>query len=196
MSGLGFAGVQGIIASTAITISRIMPDILPIDSVAKTRVIDATADYIERAAVHFGRRFGAIPVHFDLQGRNAGMYRVRGRQRCIRYNPFLFAKYFDDNLDNTVPHEVAHYISDLLYGLRNIRPHGVEWKGLMQLFGAEPRRTCSYDLDGIPLRQQRRFDYRCACRIHQGSTVRHKRIQAGRAQYLCRSCKQPLISIT
>jgi len=172
-----------------------MPEIIPIDSADQARVIAATHDFIARAGTHFGRRFEAIPVLFDLRGRNAGMYRIRGRQRCIRYNPWLFAKYFDDNLTDTVPHEVAHYICDQLYGLRNIRPHGREWQAMMRLFGVEPRRTCSYDLEGIPQRRQQRHPYRCACREHQVSTVRHKRIQAGRAQYLCRSCKQPLISI-
>jgi SprT protein len=65
----------------------------------------------------------------------------------------------------------------------------------MHLFGVEPRRTCSYDLEGIPQRRQQRHTYRCGCREHQVSTVRHRRIQQGRAQYLCRSCKQPLVSI-
>lgn len=172
-----------------------MASILPIDEAQRERVIAATREHIRRAAEHFGRRFADIPVLFDLKGRNAGMYRVRGRQRCIRYNPWLFAKFFDDNLATTVPHEVAHYISDQLYGLRNIRPHGKEWQALMQLFGVEPRRTCDYDLEGIPQRRQRRHAYRCACREHQLTTVRHRRIQLGRAQYLCRSCKQPLKSI-
>jgi len=172
-----------------------MPEIIPIDAEAEARVIATTRDFLERAAAHFGRRFDEIPVLFDLKGRNAGMYRIRGHQRCIRYNPWLFAKYFDDNLAETVPHEVAHYVCDRLYGLRNIRPHGREWQAVMRLFGVEPRRTCSYDLEGIPQRQQRRHRYRCACREHQVTTVRHKRIQQGRAQYLCKSCKQPLISI-
>jgi SprT protein len=172
-----------------------MADISPINRADQARVVEATADYIERAASHFGRRFATVPVLFDLKGRNAGMYRVRGRQRWIRYNPWLFAKYFDDNLANTVPHEVAHYICDLVYGLGHTRPHGREWQALMHLFGVEPRRTCSYDLEGIPQRRQQRHTYRCGCREHQVSTVRHRRIQQGRAQYLCRSCKQPLVSI-
>ncbi len=55
-----------------------------------------------------------VPVRFELQGRAAGMYRVHKGERVIRYNPYIFSKYFDDSLANTVPHEVAHYITDVL----------------------------------------------------------------------------------
>ncbi|MBD3670694.1 MAG: SprT-like domain-containing protein [Gammaproteobacteria bacterium] len=172
-----------------------MSTISPIDNVAKQEVTALTQHYIELAADHFKRDIPAIEVLFDLKGQAAGMYRVRRNQRCIRYNPWLFAKYYQDNLANTVPHEVAHYICDRLYGLRRIKPHGNEWRDVMMMFGAEPQRTCHYELDGIPRRRQQRHPYRCACREHELSAVRHRRHQSGRAQYLCRYCKQPLISV-
>ncbi len=88
----------------------------PIDDAQRQRVIDETTACIYKADDLFNQSFDLIPVSFDLMGRAAGMYRVRNGQRVIRYNPWLFARYFKDNLANTVPHEVAHYIVDMVYG--------------------------------------------------------------------------------
>jgi len=164
----------------------------PINLQQQQRVIAETEHYIEQAAQLCDRRLAMIPVAFNLRGRAAGMYRVRGQQREIRYNPFLFAKYFDDNLANTVPHEVAHYVIDCLYGLRQVRPHGREWQTIMHGFGVKPERTCRYDLEGVPQRRQQRFRYQCGCATHQLTTQRHNKIQRGLARYLCRQCQQPL----
>jgi SprT protein len=88
----------------------------PIDDTQRQRVIDETMACIHMASDLFNQSFDLIPVNFDLRGRAAGMYRVRNGQRVIRYNPWLFARYFEDNLANTVPHEVAHYIVDMVHG--------------------------------------------------------------------------------
>ncbi len=165
----------------------------PITRAGQQQVVDATRECLDRAGRLLGRDFSLPAVAFDLQGRAAGMYRVHKRQRCIRYNPYIFAKYLADNLANTVPHEVAHYLTDMLYGLRNIRPHGREWQTVMGMLGAEPVVTCRYDLSGVPLRRQRRFSYRCACGPHAISTVRHNRVLSGSGRYVCRRCRSELV---
>ena len=164
----------------------------PLSPEQRQQVVEATRRRIARAGLLFGCEFAEISVTFELRGRAAGMYRVRGGQREIRYNPHIFARYFSDNLENTVPHEVAHYIIDILHGLRRVRPHGPEWRAVMRAFGAEPVATCRYNLDGIPVRRQQRFSYRCACSTHSISTVRHKRMLGGRVRYSCRRCQTPL----
>lgn len=151
-----------------------------------------TADRIRQAAVHFGQDFAEIPVLFDLRGRSAGMYQVKNGQRMIRYNPVIFSRYFEDNLVQTVPHEVAHYVADMLHGFRNIRPHGREWKEIMRFFGADTRATGQYDLQGLPLRRQRRFRYQCSCQQHDLTTRRHNRVNRRQAQYYCRRCGERL----
>ena len=169
--------------------------IQPLNAVQKARIVTRTTDFIHRAEKIFQRRFETIPVIFDLKGRSAGMYRIQKNKPHIRYNPFIFSKYFDDNLATTVPHEVAHYITDAVYGLRNIRPHGKEWKRLMVHFGADASRTCDYDLSGVPVRRTRRHAYTCGCQTHQLSSVRHNRVLRGQARYFCRSCRRELIGI-
>lgn len=162
----------------------------PINQQQQALVIEKTRQYIELASDFYARPFKNIDVLFNLSGRNAGMYRVCGQQRWIRYNPYIFARYFTDGLHTTVPHEVAHYVTDQLYSLKKIRPHGVQWKNVMHVLGAKPQVTGNYSLAGIPQRRQKRYTYQCECRQHQISAIRHRRIVNRQATYYCKQCKQ------
>lgn len=153
----------------------------------------ATHAWLRRARALFAHPLPDIAVRFDLHGQSAGMYRVRGERREIRYNPLVFAHWYRENLADTVPHEVAHYVVDLLHG-RSARPHGAEWRAVMEAFGVAPRRTSDFDLNGLPLRRERRFGYRCGCGEHQLSATRHNRVVRGQSCYRCRSCGQQLIA--
>ena len=104
-----------------------MATIQPLDEQQRFNVTTATRRCVARANKLLDTNFDEIPVRFDLTGRAAGMYRVVRGQRIIRYNPYLFAKYYDKNLTTTVPHEVAHYLTDAVYGYAYAKPHGHEW---------------------------------------------------------------------
>lgn len=164
----------------------------PINELQQQEVLERVEHFIANGEQIYSRSFKRIPVLFDLKGRTAGMYRVRRREKVIRFNPWLFSKYYADSLAVTVPHEVAHYLADVVYGLRNIRPHGREWQAIMAEFGADASVTTRYSLDGIPTRQVQRFAYRCLCRGHELTSYRHQRILKGQAQYRCRSCGSQL----
>ncbi len=166
----------------------------PIGAHLQGQVVAATATYIDKARSLFDADFNIIPVQFDLKGKAAGMYRVQNSESVIRYNPYLFAKYFDDSLAVTVPHEVAHYITDRLYGLRKIRPHGKEWKTVMGKFGVDASRTCHYDMEGIPTRVFKRFPYGCGCTQHTLTARLHNQITQGKKHYFCRQCGSVLVS--
>ncbi len=186
-----------------------MEIITPIDLVEQSRARDQVRHYIELASSLYGQQFPEINVEFNLRGKAAGMYRCyqppkqRGLvlannsiNREIRFNPWLFAKYPEDSYDNTIPHEVAHYLSDCLYGLNRIKPHGHEWKGIMRDLGAEPKVHGSYTLEGIPVRKVKRYDYACACREVKLTSYRHIKLQKGIQQYRCRDCHQMLMPIS
>lgn len=160
----------------------------PIAENLQQQVIQQTRHFINTAADYYNRSFSEIPVIFDLTGRAAGMYRVRCGQRVIRYNPYIFAKYYDDNFTETVPHEVAHYVTDVLFGLKSIRPHGAEWKSVMQVFGVAANRTANYDLAGVPKRQHKLFNYSCGCRTFELTSRRHNKVVRGTGQYQCLDC--------
>jgi SprT protein len=167
----------------------------PISHRREQQVRLKTGEYIRRASLIYNHQLPMIQVLFDLKGRAAGMYKVNKKKRIIRYNPYLFAKYFDDNIETTVPHEVAHYAVDILYGASRVKPHGEEWQQVMLSLGAEPRATGNYDLSGIPIRRQQRHAYQCACTLHHISTARHNKILRGQAHYYCRNCKSALTSV-
>jgi len=169
-----------------------MDYVTPIDSRQQLEVIERTLYYIRCGERIFERNFDPVPVVFDLKGRASGMYRVQGRQRVIRYNPWIFASHYDDCLASTVPHEVAHYLSDVVFGLRTIRPHGREWKALMKAFGADASVTANYSLQGVPLKRTVKFSYCCGCDQHFLGTQRHRRILSGQASYRCRRCGETL----
>lgn len=169
--------------------------ITPISGQQQAEVIAATNHCIDRASSLYGRTFKSLPIDFDLSGRCAGMYQVRGSMRRIRFNPWLFAKYYQDSIGDTVTHEVAHYIVDSLYGLKRVKPHGPEWKKIMVDLGGLPKATGNYDLVGIPTRQYQRFAYSCGCRIHQLTIMRHRKIVKHRAKYLCQYCHRGLVAV-
>ncbi|PLW70486.1 SprT-like domain-containing protein [Pseudohalioglobus lutimaris] len=165
----------------------------PIDEAQRQQVLARTEHYITTAEEVLERPFERIPVLFDLRGTTAGMFRAHRRRREIRYNPWIFSKYWQLNLDGTVPHEVAHYIVHEVYGVGKVKPHGVEWQALMHYFNADPEVTFKLDLEGIPQRRQRTHPYRCGCREHQVSTTRHNRMRKGQGSYLCRYCEAHLV---
>jgi len=164
----------------------------PITELQRDQVIKLTSRYLELAKQCFKKQFAEITVDFDLKGKCAGMYQRNTQGRRIRYNPYLMAKYFTHSLEQTVPHEVAHYITDCLWPFRRVKPHGKEWRLVMEAFGVQPKVTGSFDLTGIPVKQYQKFAYSCSCKTHQLSAIRHRRQSSGMANYYCRACKQRL----
>ncbi|OGT74377.1 MAG: hypothetical protein A2W76_03040 [Gammaproteobacteria bacterium RIFCSPLOWO2_12_47_11] len=165
-----------------------MSDIALINNEQQTLVVCETVRYIRLASKLLQRSFAEVPVSFNLKGLAAGMYRVNRQGRCIRYNPCIFARYFEENFTTTIPHEVGHYIIDQVHGLRHVRPHGTEWRALMQMFGADTSRTALFDPEGLPARVYRQYTYQCDCITWQLTSRRHNRIVRDQARYHCRRC--------
>tara|TARA_R110002095_G_scaffold58067_1_gene49869 strand:- start:28 stop:537 length:510 start_codon:yes stop_codon:yes gene_type:complete len=158
-------------------------------------VISETKKQIQKASVILDKPFKMIPVEFDLRGHTIGMYKVSKNKRVIRYNAQIFAKYFEQNLRDTVPHEVAHYIVDMQYGRKNIRPHGTQWRQLMEQLGAKPERTANYDLTGVPKRRYTTVAYQCGCQQHQLGIRRHNKLAKQQVRYFCRRCGDSLSAL-
>lgn len=127
-------------------------------------------------------------LRFDLHGQAAGQaIWQRGRQPQLRFNLDIGRRHADDFVHQTVAHEVAHIVTYQCFG--RTRPHGPEWRAVMQHFGIDrPRRCHDYTVEGSQGRRQRRWRYECSCRTHRLSSTRHHRVQRGKARYHCRSC--------
>lgn len=150
-----------------------------------------TLALVQIAAGHFRVSIPRPAIRFDLRGKSAGQARTGGgKGPLIRYNRILLMRHTEEFLQRTVPHEVAHLVAFRLCGT-GIRPHGPEWGAIMKLFGAAPERCHSYDVEDLQTRRLRRYLYRCACRAHELTSIRHNRIEAGQV-YHCRSCGQAL----
>ncbi|WP_275097116.1 SprT-like domain-containing protein [Sedimenticola hydrogenitrophicus] len=160
---------------------------------ALQREVEAlTQQLLTSAGAYFRQDPGQVVVKFDLTGKAAGMALFPHRATpVIRYNALLLVENRADFLKRTVPHEVAHIVARRLFGHR-IKPHGAEWRRVMRLFGAEASRCHNYDVSRAIRRRLQRFAYRCDCRSHELSSIRHNRVLQGQT-YLCVNCKQPLV---
>ncbi|MEY2909558.1 MAG: hypothetical protein RLZZ602_2081 [Pseudomonadota bacterium] len=169
---------------------------LPLTEQQQAQVSQRVFADIGRAGAIIDLPLAPIPVHFDLRGRAAGMYCYREQRHWLRFNPWQFAAHFELHLNDTVTHEVAHYAIHSLLPRGRFKPHGPEWQGLMIALGANPKATFHADMSGVPIRRQRRYQYRCLCREHEVSSTRHNRIRLRGAQYRCRYCDGVLRSVS
>lgn len=125
-------------------------------------------------------------IKFNLKGSTAGICQMVLTKCTLRFNPKLYRENTEDFLRYTIPHEVAHYVTALLHG--RVKPHGKEWKNIMNLFGIEnPLRCHSYDISDLYP-----WIYRCDCREYSISPKKHSLIVRGKRIYTCDDCHKRL----
>jgi SprT protein len=157
----------------------------------QSRVTNRTGELLQIGCQRLNLSIVYPEIRFDLRGKAAGMVQFPATgNRIIRYNYPLLKRYGEAFINTTVPHEVSHLIARVLYGPR-IKPHGIEWKRIMNLFNASPERCHNFDTEQTGGRNMRYFDYRCDCRDHRLSAIRHNRIAQGTV-YLCKHCGSQL----
>ncbi len=155
--------------------------------------IDQTWQYLRRAEDFYKRGFKLSEIRFSVRGKTAGYFKqISNRHILINYNDSLLQANGEFFIRRTVPHEVAHLVAHQIHGPA-IRPHGKEWKTVMQLFEADASRCHTYDVSEVRTRQYKRFTYQCDCQTHLLTSIRHNRILSGQ-DYLCRKCRQPLVA--
>lgn len=141
---------------------------------------------IHRASTAFQRDFSHPSINFKLRGKAAGKAYLQTNE--IRINPVLFAENRQAFLDEVIPHEVAHLITFQQFG--KVRPHGSEWQMVMEkIFRLPAKTTHSFEVSSV---QGKTFEYLCGCETHALSIRRHNKVTRRQANYLCKSCKQPL----
>ena len=164
----------------------------PIDSLHQQEVCRHVGNWLEKGRQLFAISTPEPEILFDLKGRTAGQFSIRKGQPRIRFNPYLFSKYYSENLSTTVPHEVAHMIVYYRYGRLGIKPHGREWRDVMSEFAVDANVTADFDITGIPVKKVTRHPYICQCRKHWLTSYRHNKILANQASYKCRACNSIL----
>ena len=135
-----------------------------------------------------------IQIRYDLRGKNGGQAGLEGGIYFIRINPYLLLDHEEEYLAQTVPHEVAHIGCFKRFPGQKIG-HGPEWQTMMRLLGLDPKRCHRYDTSNAQVKRMSYFEYRCDCRTHKISKVRHNKVQRGTQTYSCRGCSGELIFI-
>lgn len=144
-------------------------------------------------------------ISYKLRSKsNAGM--AHTPKWRLRFNPLFLERNVEHFIARTVPHEVAHLVTDKLFYMKHGKyprghgmVHGAGWRSVMRTFGVphhEITRCHSYNSEEIkqilgPSHDRRRNLFSCpSCgkETKFGDAV-HKRIMQG-FHYFTRCCKQ------
>lgn len=129
-------------------------------------------------------------ISYNQRGKIAGTAYLQKWE--IRLNPVLLVENGETFIEEVVPHELAHLLTFRLFG-GTIHPHGKEWRWMMEkVLGVPANRTHSFDVSSV---QGRRFRYRCSCKEHYLSIIRHNRVERKKARYSCQRCGEILMFV-
>jgi SprT protein len=112
----------------------------------------------------------------------------------IEFNAQLFISNIDNFFFDTIPHEVAHILVEILYPLVK-QDHGKEWRDIMHKLGiTKPKRNHRYDVS-VSITTPR-YRYTCACTGRQRMVTKiiHNKMIRGQKRF-CHECDtQPIYS--
>lgn len=125
-----------------------------------------------------------VKITYNLRGKSAGQACTKGpTDYTLRFNREAIEKHWDDMVNNTIPHEVAHLIAWMVPHLK-AAGHNRQWKRLCVSLGGTGARCHSYGLTSA--RKKTKYVYvinglQCAVGV-----IVHNRIQRGR-RYKCQA---------
>lgn len=141
------------------------------------------------AELAYGRTFIRPYLRFDLRGTRGGV--ACHSINTIRINPVLLAENVEQMIENTIPHEIAHFITHALFPYAT--SHGWQWRSVMARLGVKEITRChSMDVSNAQVRHVKKITYYCACGEHSLSLIRHKRIVLGKKSYRCLKCHKSI----
>ena len=65
-------------------------------------IVATVNDYIARARKRYRLKLATPDIRFDVHGSAWGYYVRSGSQRWFRFNPTLFARHFEEGLNDTI----------------------------------------------------------------------------------------------
>jgi len=139
-----------------------------------------------------------LPLHIrmEMQPIEVEYYRnkrVAGQccgPRNIRISQDLLEQDTAEILTQTVGHEYAHCVVRQVHNRSQCKPHGVEWRRIMELLELPADVLHSMDTSFAPPRKrQRRYIYACACtKTHKIPTQTAMKMMRGHQVRTCRVC--------
>ena len=154
---------------------------------------------LEKADVLFGKYYKSsykpveeLKVTFFEKGSCAGKQLTYKSPLGYRYELTFNIKLAQENIDlfinDTIPHEVAHYIKCRI--TREGQSHDNTWKNIMRRLGYEPKQYHNMDMSQVNDNYVR---YDCTCGQPFCMTkLKAKRISMCKSDYICTKCKSKL----
>ena len=125
-------------------------------------------------------------------------------KNVVSLNEYFLETETEDMLNNTIPHELAHIVTDKFYPYAR-QAHGPEFKLVMEtIFETMPTRCHSYDLKQLKdtgiIRTRKKvarpYLYKCGCdKPHNLTANIHKKIQNYFQKRICRTCNELIIYV-
>jgi predicted SprT family Zn-dependent metalloprotease len=139
---------------------------------------------IEKAEALFDVDLFHVELRLDLNGYSSlGQACRRGEEMYIRLNTQCVEHYFEDVLEDTLPHEVAHIVQ---FAKGNRGSHASDWKHYCEALGGRPTRIAEGDYSLLkPARKTRMFQYFVSGtgeRVEL-TIIRHNKLQKGKVAW-------------
>ncbi len=173
---------------------------ITVSPILEKAVRDKIEATLEICRKKYGKPLPMPILKFRQSGRVGGYYQTSqpfwGKPELISINPDYFKNHYDEQLNVTVPHEVAHYVTHHVFG--NVQAHGWQWASVMRVIGLPPDRCHTFSLEGVKTRRVAKpYYYVCGCITHYFTKLKHSRAQSnisisGKSGYTCRRCRKPL----
>jgi len=150
------------------------------------KIEDKILETFIKAQGIYNMSFEIPKLEYNLTGFCAGQAWIDR----LRFNMELCKTNESDFIAQTVPHEVAHYISRIMFGSYGMG-HKKYWKDIMRALGCEPRRCHSYDCSTVVRKRRtvKRYPFSCDCNgYYMLSSIKANRY----GSYTCRKCHSHL----
>ena len=161
------------------------------------RVMNHIYDILDKAdKIYPGNGFSTLvtPVTYRTDMKTTAGFAYPSLKR-IELNATIFLANIENFFDDTIPHELAHILTRMLYPTAK-QSHGPEWKSVMRNLGFSPTRCHSYDVTSINRDNAKLSRYTCQCNDGTKefflSKILHNKINKGHFR-ICVTCKTRII---
>lgn len=159
----------------------------------RNRVVEKLQEGIAITKEKYGIAIAMPSISYDLRGTTAG--RANYGRWTVEFNPVLLMQNIETFIARTVPHELAHLITDKVHpsahrrgwtGKRSV--HGPEWQSVMRALGVEDISRChQYDVTDAKVRTSAKPSFKYLCtgckRVFDLGPKRHKNMLSNYRSY-------------
>lgn len=161
----------------------------------KEKILQKMEESFLKAEKYFGKSFRRPEtILWKTRGTSAGYADYSVGKKLIMFQLAIAERDWDEFINETVPHEVAHYVQ--LQQFPYSKAHGKEWQRIMTEVMGIPATTChQVSTEGLYTpRNTTKYEYSCGCKgkVHKVSSVIHNRMTKKGRSYRCQNCYAPI----